>query len=365
MVTTELLISPRGRINRASYWAAAVPLLLLVLLGWLLSGTGSQNMAMAGAALGVLSLWPLVAVNIKRWHDRDKSGWWMLVLFLPVIGILWSFVELGLLAGNVGYNAYGKPPPATSLPLGGDKSGAKAKGDSGSAKSYADSATEARDRLGSQLVGQALLAGLMMRLDWQDHEKKADLIENHFKSQLGLEAKSFDDAMAVTMSARFSNDSFREQAEAVRVANSSEVEKDGNVDTFVDTSALNTVSDFLFEIANADGRLTDTEEVLLVQLHQVFGFNGALYSSHKFKERHWRGEEHIASGGQDRYYANLLGLGDSFTAEDVKKAFRIRVKEYHPDKVARMGEEAMEAADKEMKKLNEAYQYFKHAFSKR
>ncbi|MDK1017721.1 MAG: DUF805 domain-containing protein, partial [Actinomycetota bacterium] len=46
----------------------------------------------------------------KRWHDRDKSGWWMLIAFVPIIGGLWAFIETGLLQGTESDNQYGPNP---------------------------------------------------------------------------------------------------------------------------------------------------------------------------------------------------------------------------------------------------------------
>jgi uncharacterized membrane protein YhaH (DUF805 family) len=47
---------------------------------------------------------PSILVDIKRWHDRDKSGWWMPILFVPIIGAIWLF-----LAGTPGPNRFGGP----------------------------------------------------------------------------------------------------------------------------------------------------------------------------------------------------------------------------------------------------------------
>jgi len=43
----------------------------------------------------VVLIWPLLAIQVKRFHDRNKSGWWGLVGFIPYIGSLWLIVELG------------------------------------------------------------------------------------------------------------------------------------------------------------------------------------------------------------------------------------------------------------------------------
>lgn len=56
--------------------------------------------------LVLLGIWPLFATQIRRWHDRGKSGWWCLINVIPVIGSLWSFIELGLLP-SVGVDPFG------------------------------------------------------------------------------------------------------------------------------------------------------------------------------------------------------------------------------------------------------------------
>ena len=42
-------------------------------------------------------IWVQCAIVIKRCHDRGKSGFWALLLFIPVIGFLWLLVDCGLL----------------------------------------------------------------------------------------------------------------------------------------------------------------------------------------------------------------------------------------------------------------------------
>lgn len=49
-------------------------------------------------------------MQIKRWHDLDKSGWWVLINFIPIVGGLWCLVECGFLKGTVGPNRFGPDP---------------------------------------------------------------------------------------------------------------------------------------------------------------------------------------------------------------------------------------------------------------
>ena len=60
--------------------------------------------------MNLLLVWPAVVVSIKRWHDRGKSGWWVLVTLIPFVGWLWALIENGLLRGDAGANRFGDVP---------------------------------------------------------------------------------------------------------------------------------------------------------------------------------------------------------------------------------------------------------------
>jgi uncharacterized membrane protein YhaH (DUF805 family) len=46
-------------------------------------------------------------VGAKRFHDVGRSGWFLLLWLIPVIGQLWWIVELGFFQGTPGLNKYG------------------------------------------------------------------------------------------------------------------------------------------------------------------------------------------------------------------------------------------------------------------
>ncbi len=63
--------------------------------------------------LGVAALvaaWMKLAVLVKRWHDRNKSGWWVLITLIPIIGWAWQLIECGFMDGTQGPNKYGPSP---------------------------------------------------------------------------------------------------------------------------------------------------------------------------------------------------------------------------------------------------------------
>ena len=121
-----LFTSFEGRINRAIFWAGVIILCLVsIIINLVIAEVfvaqydPSQvfpSMAplawivwlLAAAAIAYMSL----AVFAKRWHDRDKSGWWSLIALVPFIGAIWLLVELGMLEGTRGANQYGPDPLA-------------------------------------------------------------------------------------------------------------------------------------------------------------------------------------------------------------------------------------------------------------
>ena len=113
------LFSLRGRISRRQYWLNFIlPVLALSFVIAFVSdprlnpnGGGSWLVILWSLAV----LWPGVATQVKRWHDRDKSGWWYLISFVPIIGSLWAFIETGFLPGTEGDNRYGPDPKTADL----------------------------------------------------------------------------------------------------------------------------------------------------------------------------------------------------------------------------------------------------------
>ena len=101
-----LLFSFQGRISRQPYWIFTGSVILLGLLLFVVLGSGEAAEIIV-TVITLLLLWPSVAVQAKRWHDRDKSGWWILINFVPVIGPLWALIENGFLSGTVGTNRFG------------------------------------------------------------------------------------------------------------------------------------------------------------------------------------------------------------------------------------------------------------------
>lgn len=114
-----------GRSRRLEYWMFTL-FLVLILIGCSILLMGSiliGAMGTYGAApplaffilLGVMVLGylaiivPTIAVQVRRFHDQDKSGWFILLGFIPYVGGIILFVFM-CLDGTPGPNRFGPDP---------------------------------------------------------------------------------------------------------------------------------------------------------------------------------------------------------------------------------------------------------------
>ena len=141
----------RGRINRAKYWLALLILftadVALTLLGRAVGG--GTTFQVVSHAVNLAIFISTLALGVKRMHDRDRSGWWLLLYYMGpfLVGIagwlfvwatagsfgdvrvfslfllrlsllgaialaIWGAVEVGFRRGTTGYNRFGADPLA-------------------------------------------------------------------------------------------------------------------------------------------------------------------------------------------------------------------------------------------------------------
>jgi uncharacterized membrane protein YhaH (DUF805 family) len=116
MTLAQIFLGLQGRLSRRQFWLYGVAALLgLSVLGHALLGIAQVREQTADLLVNLLLVWPALAVSVKRWHDRDKSGWWVLVALLPVIGWLWMLVDNGFRRGTPGPNRFGPVPHEPGL----------------------------------------------------------------------------------------------------------------------------------------------------------------------------------------------------------------------------------------------------------
>lgn len=110
-----------GRSRRKEYWMFTllniVVLTVLMVLVGVGGGVGGQNgtSVLSGAALALVCIYalamvvPSLAVQVRRFHDQGKSGWYVLLGLIPYLGgvvvMVFMFME-----GTHGPNPYGPDP---------------------------------------------------------------------------------------------------------------------------------------------------------------------------------------------------------------------------------------------------------------
>jgi uncharacterized membrane protein YhaH (DUF805 family) len=114
-----------GRARRSEYWWWALYMFLTgsavgvieysfgLGTGFVSSGAGEVSAVYNGGLLSGLwslaHLLPGLAVGVRRLHDTDRSGWWLLIVLIPLIGILILLYFL-LTKGSLGPNRFGDDP---------------------------------------------------------------------------------------------------------------------------------------------------------------------------------------------------------------------------------------------------------------
>jgi uncharacterized membrane protein YhaH (DUF805 family) len=98
----------RGRLHRGGFWLQSIIVWLVFMLA------SSIFTPVLGAWVAWLftpmALLCLVAIAIRRLHDRNLSGKWLLIILIPIAGALWLVWQLAIRQGNVGSNPWGNDP---------------------------------------------------------------------------------------------------------------------------------------------------------------------------------------------------------------------------------------------------------------
>ena len=114
-----------GRASVGEYWWFALFVVLLWGALYLMASivgsagtSGGVGQTIGALLLGVslvvfvavlVLIVPIVAITVRRLHDSGRTGWWALLLPVPLLAVLVYF--FCLLPGTIGANKYGEPPP--------------------------------------------------------------------------------------------------------------------------------------------------------------------------------------------------------------------------------------------------------------
>ena len=106
-----------GRARRKEYWLFVLAFIVasVVALGIDISSGTFDEIEVFGVSSTIVTLGlliPYVAVSVRRLHDTNRSGWWILVNIIPGIGYMW-FIALCCLKGDEGENQFGSDPLAS------------------------------------------------------------------------------------------------------------------------------------------------------------------------------------------------------------------------------------------------------------
>lgn len=113
-VIKDNYVNFNGRARRAEYWQfTLVNIVISILLGVIDRAIGLAPLGI-GQLFGLAILLPGLAVAVRRLHDIGKSGWYYLLVLLPVIGWIWLIV-LFATEGDKNTNEYGVDPKGGSI----------------------------------------------------------------------------------------------------------------------------------------------------------------------------------------------------------------------------------------------------------
>jgi uncharacterized membrane protein YhaH (DUF805 family) len=126
------LFSFHGRVRRLHWWLARLGIYIGAILFLIAEfalfyfifpdtrsgegGYGNTNSAaltlftVTVCAILFFGTWAGLAISVKRFHDRDKSGLWLLITLIPLVGPIWFLIECGFLDGTQGANRHGPSP---------------------------------------------------------------------------------------------------------------------------------------------------------------------------------------------------------------------------------------------------------------
>ena len=111
-----------GRASRSEFWW----FMLFIFAGNFILGfvdlslfgrtAEGDTISILGALFSLAVFLPSIAVGVRRLHDVDKSGWWYLLILIPLIGWLILIVFFFIHQGTAGSNRFGEDPLGGAAP---------------------------------------------------------------------------------------------------------------------------------------------------------------------------------------------------------------------------------------------------------
>lgn len=189
-----------------------------------------------------------------------------------------------------------------------------------------------RTTRGDFMVSLTVLTAAVMNADGVVKKGELEYVKEYFKRSFGSEAA----ADAVKML----RDILKQQIPVADVAR--------QVGQHLDNSSKLQLLHYLFGIAQADGHTHRSEVEIINLISNQMGVSATDFIS--IKSMFYK-DMHVAY--------SILGLNKNASDDEVKKAYRKMAVEYHPDKVAYLGEDVQKSAKEKFQKIQEAYESIK------
>jgi uncharacterized membrane protein YhaH (DUF805 family) len=108
-----------GRARRSEYWYfvlfSTIASVLLMIVDSVLGTKTATGMGLLGGLYSLGVLVPSLAVSVRRLHDTNRSGWWLLIVLLPLLGLIALLVFM-VLDSQPEENQYGPNPKDDPMP---------------------------------------------------------------------------------------------------------------------------------------------------------------------------------------------------------------------------------------------------------
>jgi uncharacterized membrane protein YhaH (DUF805 family) len=99
-----------GRSTRSQFWLFTLIVLVLGIIGIVLDASvlGSSEPSLFSSIVYLAHLIPSIGVTVRRLHDSDRRGWWVLIGLVPLVGVI-ALIVFGCLPSSTGHNRFGSP----------------------------------------------------------------------------------------------------------------------------------------------------------------------------------------------------------------------------------------------------------------
>lgn len=186
------------------------------------------------------------------------------------------------------------------------------------------------------------MVGKLAKADGRVCENEIEAIKSVCREALGLDAQTRQYALNVFSQAKNSPDSFEVYAREF-----------GEL-FWQDQQMCTFMMSFLFQVAMADGSLHPSEEQMLQSAKQSFRLHDSVYQSLYSR---FVGGKAQSSTSLNKHF-EILGLSEDASKSEIKKAYRQKASEFHPDKIEGKGlpPEFIKFANDKLAEINASYE---------